>query len=165
MREKLNYYECVMNCDIIFKSRATRPEEMDNIYEPPIKYRTKRFYPADPYKNRQADILGLRDGRELERSFTERFEKKVSRHQLDKDGTPMSGRRELKPKWTKIKFVKLDPEDVTESIRAKVLVLPMREIDLKPIKTNEGTDTTAPAKPRVYKRKRVSSAKKVGAQA
>ncbi len=161
-KENITYYACVLQADLIYKSRVTRQDEMVNIFEPAEKMRYKRFYAADPYKNRSADILGLRDGRELQWYYTEVREKMVSRPQINRDGTPMSHKREMRPKMTKIKFVKLEPDEVTESMRARALILPIREMDLIPIKTNEGTDTTEPAK---SKKKRVSGAKKNGEQA
>ena len=165
MREKINFYECVMQCDISYIGREHRRENLVNIYEAQHKDHVKRLYPADPYKRRPADILGLRNGRELERSFVESFEKEVSRPQIDERGVPKTYKRELKPKLTKIKFVKLDPDEITDSIRARVIILPMREMDLKPTNINEGTDTTQPQKPRTYRKKRKTvNAKKVGAE-
>jgi len=156
-REKINYNECVLQSDLNYVSRITRPDEMDNIYEPGIKIRSQRFYSADPYGNKPADILGLKNNRELQWYYLEVREKMVSRPQIDRDGTPMVGKREMRPKFTKIKFVKLEPDEITDSIRSRAKILPICEINLVPIETKEGTDTTQPEKPKV---RRVSSAKK-----
>jgi len=133
-KQGLYYYRCVMQCDLTYLSPRNRDAEKMNLtiqermkmgYENKEYPHPMRFKPYDPLKNRLADILVV--DRPLAWYFTESREKQVSRPKMDPRGFPMSRQREMKPKFTKVKFELI--ENPTESELARAIPLKLRETD------------------------------------
>lgn len=125
MKDKRFYYECVMQCQIGYMSLDTRKERWVND-QPQLCLHERTFYPDDPFNPKKpAMILAL--DRPIARRYTEEVTRIVPRKNL------RTGEYEDKPTHSKIKFVLIEPEDLTADMRQRAVYMTLRDCDLEPV--------------------------------
>jgi hypothetical protein len=121
MKDKRLYYECVMNCQVGYMGLDQRRERwIDN--QPGMCLHERTFLPENPFdKSKPAMILAV--DRPLADRYTAEITKIIRRKNL------RTGEWEDKPTHTKIKFVQLEPEDITSDIRSRAVYMSLRDCD------------------------------------
>lgn len=123
-KAKRFWYECVLQCDLGFLAPDQRRERWTQRgkveVQPPRTLHSVRLYPSKGYDKNGNYIPGdvAVFDQPLARRYTEEIEISVSRPLIDAEH-PGGHTRYMRPKVTKVKFVLLDPEDVTESVKRR----------------------------------------------
>lgn len=110
---KTYFYQCVYPCEVGFLAPDHRKERIPpNVMVAPMVLHTFTLYPADPYNpKKQADVLIV--DRPLADHYVNEVPKVVSRKNL------RTGEREDHETHSKIKFVLVPDNEVTDDMRKR----------------------------------------------
>jgi len=122
-KQKKYYYECVYPCDVPWYGPDQRRERWVQkgkmLVQPPRVLHSVRCFPSRGYNARGEKLLGdyIATNRPIGKAFTEEVTKSVSRvdwnARLRDGGSP----RKMVEKSSKVKFVLLEPDEVTDAVR------------------------------------------------
>ncbi len=121
MKDKRLYYECVMQCQMGYMALDHRKERFVG-GQPQMVLHEITFYPDDPYDKRKPAMVLAVDVPLAER-YTAEVPKMVRRKNL------RTNEWEEKETHSKIKFVRLDQEDITQDIRERAVYMTLRPCD------------------------------------
>ena len=113
-------YACVEDCDVGYMNYTPRREHHIPGRRPPDILHYWRFKRGRDARH-PADILIT--PRPIAKHFTDQIEKNIKRKVLD------TGETVTRKTFTKVKFVLLRPDQITEAIRARAIELDLRPFD------------------------------------